>query len=185
VLDDATIQRLVESIAPAELTSADRASMLTRILERLNLEGPSPAARDLQPVKVVPVGPEPDNLVPVSLEVGQDEPPPGTLTIRAATMRWLAAGPGVEVMVVRSNRERNDQTVLIRMQPGSEVVGHRHTMEEECLILEGEVYIGGHRLGRGDMHVASPGAVHAPIRSTAGALLLIRSEIPPQHFRIA
>lgn len=115
----------------------------------------------------------------------KDEPPPGTITIRAATMRWLAAGPGVEVMVVRSNRERNDQTVLIRMQPGSEVVGHRHTMEEECLILEGEVFIGDHRLSRGDMHVASPGVVHAPIRSPAGALILIRSEIPPQNFRMA
>lgn len=114
-----------------------------------------------------------------------DEPPPGTQTIRAATMRWLAAGPGVEVMVVRSNRERNDQTVLIRMQPGSEVVGHRHNMEEECLILEGEVFIGNHRLSSGDMHVAHPGAVHAPIRSPAGALLMIRSEIPPQNFRIA
>jgi anti-sigma factor ChrR (cupin superfamily) len=100
-------------------------------------------------------------------------------------MRWVSAGPGVEVMVLRSNDERNDQTVLIRMQPGAVVVGHRHTQEEECLILEGEVFIGELRLMRGDMHVASPGAVHAPITAPQGALLLIRSERPPQHFKIA
>jgi quercetin dioxygenase-like cupin family protein len=83
------------------------------------------------------------------------------------------------------DRERNDQTVLIRMQPGAVVVGHPHTQEEECLVLEGEVFIGDYRLGQGDMHVARPGAVHAPIRAPQGALLMIRSEMPPPSFRIA
>jgi anti-sigma factor ChrR (cupin superfamily) len=112
-------------------------------------------------------------------------PPPLTETIRAGAMRWVNAGPGVEVMVLRSSDERNDQTVLIRMQPGSVVVGHRHTQEEECWILEGEVFIGEHRLMRGDMHVAYPGAVHEPITAPQGALVLIRSERPPRHFKIA
>jgi len=115
----------------------------------------------------------------------QSASPPLTETIRAAEMHWVSAGPGVEVMVLRSNVERNDQTVLIRMQPGSVVVGHRHTQEEECLILEGEVFIGDLRLERGDRHVARPGAIHAPITAPQGALLLIRSERPPQHFKIA
>ncbi len=111
--------------------------------------------------------------------------PPGTFTIRAADMLWIAAGPGVEVKVLRMDRERNDQTVLIRMQPGAVVVGHGHTQEEECLVLEGEVFVGGLRLSEGDMHVANPGARHPPITAPHGALLLIRSEIPPQSFRIA
>jgi len=115
----------------------------------------------------------------------QAEPPPSTFTIRATDMQWVTVGPGVEVKVLRADRERNDQTVLIRMQPGAVVVGHRHTQEEECLILEGEVYIGDYYLAQGDMHVARPGAVHAPIRAPRGALLMIRSEMPPQHFKIA
>jgi anti-sigma factor ChrR (cupin superfamily) len=115
----------------------------------------------------------------------QSDAPAGTVTIRGAEMRWMTAGPGVEVKVLRMDRERNDQTVLIRMLPGAVVVGHRHTQEEECLVLEGEVFIGDHRLGQGDMHVARPGATHAPIRAPTGALLLIRSEMPPQGFRIA
>jgi anti-sigma factor ChrR (cupin superfamily) len=115
----------------------------------------------------------------------QQEAPEGTFTIRAADMQWMSAGPGVEVKVLRKDVERNDQTVLIRMQPGSVVVGHRHTQEEECLILEGEIFIGDYRLCAGDMHVARPGVVHAPITAPHGALLMIRSEMPPSNFRIA
>jgi anti-sigma factor ChrR (cupin superfamily) len=115
----------------------------------------------------------------------EDAAPPGTVTVRAADMRWKSVGPGVQVKILRMDRERNDQTVLIRMQPGAMVVGHVHTQEEECLVLEGEVFIGSHRLGQGDMHVARPGVVHAPIHAPNGALLMIRSEMPPQGFRIA
>jgi anti-sigma factor ChrR (cupin superfamily) len=115
----------------------------------------------------------------------QTQAPEGTFTIRAAEMRWVNAGPGVEVKVLRKDAQRNDQTVLIRMQPGSVVVGHAHTQEEECLILEGEIFIGDYRLLAGDMHVARPGVVHAPIRAPRGALLMIRSEMPPPSFRIA
>jgi anti-sigma factor ChrR (cupin superfamily) len=113
------------------------------------------------------------------------DPPAGTYTVRAADMRWVAAGPGVEVKVLRIDRDRRDQTVLIRLRAGAVVGGHRHTQEEECLVLEGEVFIGDYRLQAGDMHVARPGAVHAPIRAPVGALLLIRSEMPPKDFRIA
>jgi hypothetical protein len=34
------------------------------------------------------------------------------------------------------------------------------------------------------MHVARPAARHAQIRAPSGALLLIRSEIPPPSFRV-
>jgi quercetin dioxygenase-like cupin family protein len=115
----------------------------------------------------------------------EDEAPPGTFTRRSADMKWVSAGPGVEVKILRMDRGRNDQTVLIRMQPGAVVVGHRHSQEEECLVLEGEIFIGNHRLGEGDMHVAQAGAVHAPIHAPRGALLMIRSEMPPRGLRIA
>jgi anti-sigma factor ChrR (cupin superfamily) len=111
------------------------------------------------------------------------EAPPGTFTIRATDMKWIRVGKGVEIKTLRVDRERNDQTVLIRMQPGAVVAVRRHTQEEECLVLEGEVYIGSHLLRAGDRHVARLAARHAQIRAPGGALLLIRSEIPPQSFR--
>ena len=112
-------------------------------------------------------------------------PPARTYTVRIAEGAWAPAGPGVEIKVLRMDRRQNSQTVMIRMQPGSQIVPHRHNLEEECLVLEGEILIGEHRVGPGDMHIAEPGARHPPIFAPRGALLCIRSEIPPEHFRIA
>ena len=112
-------------------------------------------------------------------------PPPRTYTVRASEGNWIPVGPGVELKVLRMDREANSQTVLFRMQPGSQIVPHPHNQEEECLVMEGEILVGEHRVGKGDMHIAMPGAKHPPILAPRGALLCIRSEIPPQHFRIA
>jgi quercetin dioxygenase-like cupin family protein len=112
-------------------------------------------------------------------------PPASTYTVRINEGAWIPAGPGVEVKVLRMDRRQNSQTVMIRMQPGSQIVPHRHNQEEECLVLEGEILIGDHRVGPGDMHIAAAGAKHPPIFAPRGALLCIRSEIPPEHFRIA
>jgi quercetin dioxygenase-like cupin family protein len=90
----------------------------------------------------------------------------------------------IEVRVVRKDAERNNQTVLIRMLPGAEIVSHAHSQEEECLVMEGAVEIGAHRLYEGDMHVASAGVKHPRIVSPLGALLMIRSEIPPAGFSL-
>jgi RNA polymerase sigma-70 factor (ECF subfamily) len=51
--------------------------------------------------------------------------------------------------------------------------------------LQGQLTVGDHRLGEGEMHAARPGGVDAPIRAAGGALLMIRSEMPPQGLRIA
>jgi quercetin dioxygenase-like cupin family protein len=113
------------------------------------------------------------------------EPPANTFTIRADQGEWISIGPGVEMKMLRIDRERNNQTVMFRMQPGSQIVPHRHTQEEECLVLEGEIMIGEYRIGPGDMHIAMPGARHPALLAPRGALVCIRSEIPPQSFQIA
>jgi anti-sigma factor ChrR (cupin superfamily) len=112
------------------------------------------------------------------------EPPPLTYTVRFNEGQWLSAGPGVELKILRMDRENNSQTVMFRMQPGSQIVPHPHNQEEECLVMEGEIWVGEHRVGVGDMHIARPGARHPPIVAPRGALLCIRSEIPPAHFKI-
>ena len=54
--------------------------------------------------------------------------------------------------------------------------GHHHTQTEECLVIEGEIFIGYHCLRAGDMHVASCGSEHAMITSPRGALMLVRGQ---------
>jgi quercetin dioxygenase-like cupin family protein len=215
VLDPELEGHLSAAMAPAVLSQADRDRLHGRIMQRIRgatlsagavaaAEGAprvagqataaadAMAAGDAQPAGTVPTGEKlwsgtvaAVEQSPAGTVAAGEQAPAGTVTIRAADMRWVAAGPGVEVKVLRHNAARRDQTVLIRMQPGAVVVGHRHTQEEECLVLEGEVFVGDHRLGAGDMHGAVAGVVHAPIRAPHGALLMIRSEMPPQHFKIA
>jgi quercetin dioxygenase-like cupin family protein len=67
-------------------------------------------------------------------------------------------------------------TTFIRMEPGSEFGAHRHSQREECLVLDGEILIGAHRLRAGDMHVAEAGSEHALVTSPRGALVLVRGQ---------
>lgn len=111
--------------------------------------------------------------------------PANTRTVRRDEGEWVKVGELVMIKTLRFDRVTNTQTVLIRMLPGGMVVGHRHSAEEECFIIEGEVEIGEHHLFQGDVHFAGPGSVHPPLTTRTGALVMIRSEIPPEHFAIA
>jgi quercetin dioxygenase-like cupin family protein len=114
-----------------------------------------------------------------------DPAPDGTYTVRASENPWLKVSELVQVRVLRKDEAHNNQTILIRMLPGASIVPHPHSQEEECLVIEGSVDVGPHRLYEGDMHVVSPGARHPEIISPRGALLMIRSEIPPAGFQLA
>lgn len=108
--------------------------------------------------------------------------PPGTFTIRAAESQWRRVSELVEIRVVRRDVASGRQTVMFRLRPGAVVVAHGHTEEEQCLVLEGEIEIDDHILRKGDLHIARPGARHAPTTTRTGALLWVTSEISPADF---
>ena len=102
--------------------------------------------------------------------------PKGTYTVQANTREWIAIDPLVEIKILREDLENNNQTALWRLKPGAVVATHSHTQEEECLVLDGEIYIGDHCVRKGDLHVAEPGYSHPSIASKTGALLLVRGQ---------
>jgi len=111
----------------------------------------------------------------------KDTPAPaGTITIRAGEGDWIGIDPLVEMKLLRRDYQHNNQTALWRLKPGAVVPSHPHTLEEECMVLEGEIRIGDHSVRAGDMHIARPGYDHPTIRSEIGALLLVRAEIYAQ-----
>ena len=112
-----------------------------------------------------------------------NEQPAATQTIRGDSVEWATAWPNVRVKLLRQDAGSNLQMVLFRIEPGGVVPGHVHSKEEECLVLEGEIFIGTHRVGAGDLHIALPGAEHDPITTKIGATVLVRSEIPPSYLR--
>jgi anti-sigma factor ChrR (cupin superfamily) len=98
------------------------------------------------------------------------------ITVRAGDGEWRALAPGVTIKLLRSDPAAGNMTAFIRMQPGASLQAHAHDQSEECLLLEGEIYIGRHRLAAGDMHVAAAGTLHDAISSPRGALLLVRAQ---------
>jgi anti-sigma factor ChrR (cupin superfamily) len=103
-----------------------------------------------------------------------------TATIRAAEGEWLPLAPGVCIKLLRRDESAGTMTAFVRMEPGSALASHAHTQAEECLMLEGEILIGAHRVAAGDLHVASAVTPHEVITSPHGALMLIRAEYRAQ-----
>ena len=99
-----------------------------------------------------------------------------TATIRSAEGEWHPLAPGVCIKLLRRDEAAGNMTAYVRMEPGSSLDSHDHSQAEECLLLQGEILIGTHRVSAGDLHVASAGTAHSVITSPNGALMLIRAE---------
>ena len=113
------------------------------------------------------------------LEAARAAAPEGTATVRAADTQWIALGPKVEMKILRRDAATLTQSVLMRVAAGGSIPAHRHTQEEEFIILEGECHIGTHRLGAGDAHIAAAGSWHDDITTQTGALVFVRGEYRP------
>lgn len=104
--------------------------------------------------------------------------PCGTRTLRVSESDWHPLCAGVDFRLLHTDTARGTTTAFVRMRPGSTFEAHDHSCTEECLVLEGEIRIGSHRLVAGDMHVANGGTRHDVTRSDAGALLWVRAALP-------
>ncbi|MBM4207726.1 MAG: hypothetical protein FJ190_06805 [Gammaproteobacteria bacterium] len=65
-----------------------------------------------------------------------------------------------------------------RMSPGAVLAGHTHPADEECMMLDGELFLGDILLQAGDYQVAVKGSKHGEIYTDTGALLYVRSAAP-------
>jgi len=96
---------------------------------------------------------------------------PGTATQRAADAEWQQHSEGIVFRVLKVDEARRRQTLLVKMQPGALYKSHSHDIDEECLVIEGDLRYGDFVLRAGDYHVASPGTHHPTGTTTAGCLL--------------
>jgi quercetin dioxygenase-like cupin family protein len=113
-----------------------------------------------------------------TLERARDQTPEGTRTLRATEGEWIEIRPFVEVRALRRDEASGLYTSLLRMRPGGVIPAHRHEREEECLVLEGEVQIGTHKLSAGDVHIAAAGTWHERVSTGKGVLVLLRGDDP-------
>ena len=108
--------------------------------------------------------------------------PAGTATFRADHEDWFDVNPLVKCRRLRVDPVAGSQTVLIRALPGARIPRHRHSQDEEFIVLEGECQIGTHCLRAGDSNFAMAGSWHDDITTRTGVLVLVRGEYPaPAH----
>lgn len=104
--------------------------------------------------------------------VGTDPSLDPHLTIRAHERRWHNVSPGIDVKLLR--RETDVETYLLRLAAGMTLPAHSHPVDEECLVLEGEVWLGNTHAFAGDYHLGRRGIPHGEIHTDTGCLLFLR-----------
>lgn len=102
----------------------------------------------------------------------------GFHTVHARDGEWVGLFPGVELKLLREDAQ--SRSFLVRMAPGSELPGHAHPADEECLVLEGEVTLSGVLCRAGDYQLAPAGRDHDVVRSEPGCLLFVRAWRDPR-----
>jgi ChrR Cupin-like domain len=74
---------------------------------------------------------------------------------------------------------------LLRLQAGAVLPAHRHPIDEECVVIEGELRIGERLLIRaGGFHLARKELPHADITTDSGALIFLRGAMPSRKHGI-
>lgn len=99
-------------------------------------------------------------------------------TVAADQGRWRELGGGLQLKIL--HRQGDVMSYLVRMAPGSQLPAHRHPMEEECVVMEGSVSIGGQRIHAGGFHLGRKDVLHEPLISDEGALLFLRGAVPEE-----
>lgn len=101
---------------------------------------------------------------------------PRHLTVPAGDDGWAPFGPGLRWKVL--HRDGGICSYLVRLAPGASLPPHRHPVDEECVVLEGELAVGDLRVAAGGFHLGRAGVLHDRVRSEGGALIFLRGAEP-------
>ena len=97
--------------------------------------------------------------------------------VPAGTRRWRPNFPGVEVLPLWGNAEVT--SMLVRFAAGAGVPDHRHAVDEDCLMLAGEMFLGDVLLQPGDYQLAPAGGRHFGETSDVGGTFFFHGAIDP------
>ena len=93
---------------------------------------------------------------------------------------WDDFCPGVRIKPLWHGGERS--SILVRMQAGASVNAHRHPLEEECLMLAGEAFVGDTLLRSCDYQLAPMGSRHGAVTTDVGALFYVHGSLDPAAY---
>jgi quercetin dioxygenase-like cupin family protein len=107
---------------------------------------------------------------------GFTEPVPGFHVLKGGDGKWRRhEADGIHYKVLSFDPASDAITTLVRMEPGAKYPRHRHSREEQCWVLEGDVRQVDHSISirAGDFFRAMPGTDHDSITTDDGCLLII------------
>ena len=93
-----------------------------------------------------------------------------------STSHWEALSEGVELQHLRL--VGNVTSSLSRITPGSHVGDHGHNLDEDCMMLQGDLFLGDILLRPDDYQVAPAGHNHVNSMSDTGALFYFHGHLP-------
>jgi hypothetical protein len=190
LLESRRLLRIVSNWGAVPPSTEARREMLARVMSLASSSGaigiPSPPpppvsstsrgapARGMTPMPMSSPVPPPFRTTP---------PPPssqrtvarGVELVEPDQMSWepLQKNSGVWVKTLRRDHRSGVYTSLLRLEPGAQLARHRHRTTGEMFIVEGAALIGDVEARAGYYCYAIAGAVHEPILSKEGCVMLL------------
>jgi ChrR Cupin-like domain len=93
---------------------------------------------------------------------------------------WEDFCPGVRIRALWHGGERS--SMLVRMQAGAKVNPHAHPLEEECMMLAGEAFVGDTLLRSTEYQLAPMGSRHGAVTTDVGALFYVHGSLDPAAY---
>lgn len=97
------------------------------------------------------------------------------LTVRDAEHGWDAFAPGIRRRVLWAGGP--EAALLYHADPGAQVPRHGHGHDEECLMLDGEVFLDDVLLRPGEYQLAPAGTAHQSVSTDTGLLLFAHGDL--------
>lgn len=97
------------------------------------------------------------------------------LQLAAGRRPWAPAGPGVQIQALCGDRQV--VSMLVQFEPGAGVPDHDHAIDEDCLMLAGEMFLGDVLLRPLDYQMAPAGLGHFGETSERGGLFFFHGAL--------
>lgn len=101
---------------------------------------------------------------------------PAHVTLGTQQGQWQPFDRGVQIKVL--HEAGGVMSYLLRLDAGASLPPHRHPVDEECVVLEGDIRIGELHLHAGAFHLGRRDVLHDRLSSDGGALIFLRGATP-------
>lgn len=148
--------------------------------QRAEDEALDPATRDILLRELRPVAPPAGRVDAIRARIlariaAGDSRLPAFVTVREPEGKWIEVAPKVKTKELFNDGRR--RVYLVRMEPGAAMPGHNHEGNEECMVLQGEIWLGELLIRAGDFHRAPRELPHGDVSTDTGVLLYVSTEL--------